>query len=135
MVKRIPAFSKILLATSIAAVVYFSASPPPCQFPLRWDGPNDKLGHLSAYWLLTLATVFTLRSYLPLTTTLLASSLATFGLGLLMEVLQCFIPSRSGLELADILVNAFGVLSGASTSLLLLITARAYKSRPRPASE
>ena len=95
----------LLWGISICIVIYYSLIPK-VEFPINfWNA--DKLYHCAAYgWLALLPMIgFAIRRVA------LTAALSMIILGVLLEIGQYYIPSRS-FELLDIMANSLGVILG-----------------------
>lgn len=84
----------------LALATWLSLTPSPIQV-----GPSDKLDHLAAYYVLALAADFAF----PAAGFYLLKALPLFAYGVLMEVLQHYVPGRSA-EATDAVADAAGIL-------------------------
>lgn len=105
------ALFRLLLAVMLVAVTVLATTPLDELPPLPL---NDKLGHMSAFYGLALLTDFSFRrSGLDLN-----KALPLLGYGLLVEVVQLFVPYRD-FSLLDLGADALGLAAyGASVPLL-----------------
>lgn len=94
----------------LVANTYFSLAPElPAFIP-----PYDKLNHGAAYAVLALTADFAF----PLARYLLPKALPLFAYGLLMEILQRYVPGRL-FEGMDLVANASGLLLYGVAAVLL----------------
>ena len=90
---------RLAFIASIIGATWLSLTPNPVQV-----GPSDKVDHASAYYVLTVFADFAFPS-----AGALLKGLSLFGYGVLMEVLQRYVPGRF-YELADMAANGAGIL-------------------------
>ncbi|MBA3059316.1 MAG: VanZ family protein [Gammaproteobacteria bacterium] len=88
------------------AVIYLALAPAP---PSTMDTGWDKLNHALAFTALAFAGYLGFPAALAGRTLLLA---ALFGLGGAIEILQLFVPGRSG-EWSDLFADSIGIACGA----------------------
>ena len=102
-----------LLLLLLAAIAALALTPAPApELDLGWD----KLNHLSAFAALGLCAMLGYRDARGRRLLVLAGLLAYGGL---IEVLQLYVPNRSG-EWGDLLADAIGIGIGALLALLWL---------------
>ncbi|MBA3035963.1 MAG: hypothetical protein FP814_05655 [Desulfobacterium sp.] len=95
----------VVWISSIGVVIYYSLVPR-VEFPVDfWQA--DKLYHFISYsWLSALPMVAYSDRKISLT-----ASLSMILLGVLLEILQMFVPGRT-FSVADIMMNTLGVVLG-----------------------
>ncbi|MBC7956337.1 MAG: VanZ family protein [Cytophagales bacterium] len=94
-------------------VCYLAFTPqPPRELDFGWD----KLNHAAAFVALTLAGCF---GFPGSRRTVLGVLLAMLALGVLIEIVQYFVPGRSS-EWADLGADAIGMALGATLALVTL---------------
>ncbi|WP_296532711.1 VanZ family protein [Rhodoferax sp.] len=97
---------QVILSLLIVAVIYLALAPAP---PSTMDTGWDKLNHALAFTALAFAGYLGFPAALAGRTLLLA---ALFGLGGAIEILQLFVPGRSG-EWSDLFADSIGIACGA----------------------
>lgn len=108
-----PSLWRAIWGVLIAVVGYLALMPePPPSVDLGWD----KLNHSSAFAALAFAACFGFPHPVRRQCAGLAGTLAYGGL---IEIVQLYIPGRTG-EWADLLADALGIGVGAALALLIL---------------
>ncbi len=100
-----------LLALLLAVVCYFAFVPRPPG--LHFDNA-DKLQHMAAFVCLSACAALSLR---PGHSRLFSAGLAMLAFGLLIELVQFYIPERSA-DWQDVLADAVGIAAGLATVAL-----------------
>jgi len=116
---------RVLLIVLLVAVSYLALTPrPPEDLDLGWD----KLNHIAAFT----ALAFTASMAHPESARLRLWWLVTLlAFGGLIEIVQLFVPGRSG-DLPDLLGDAIGVALGAAIAAAVLRSAISRPPRVTP---
>ncbi len=102
----------VAFVIALVGVVFLSVTPR----PLPTSGPllSDKVQHLAAYAVLAILGGFGLAAGRRVG----AVAMALFALGVVMEIVQSFVPGRfAGLD--DVVANSLGILIGCGLALIV----------------
>jgi VanZ family protein len=114
---------QLLLFVLVVLVCYLAVAPqPPRNVDLGWD----KLNHASAFAALTLAGCF---GFPGSRRAVLGVLLGILALGVLIEIVQYYVPGRSS-EWLDLGADAVGMAIGATLALVALRLFRRTQAAP-----